>query len=141
MIAIPYSTTVISTELDSESIRERLLTVVGPNKDFRGKLTANGFRLRRNLRWEGSSYRPAIDGKFSSSSKRTDVRLSFWASPRALIQLAAFFGFAEYLSVLEHDSMWWPITASITLHVGLCFFSFVPGQRWAESRLREVLGS
>lgn len=140
MILIPYSRTVITTDLDPETIRERLLTVVGPNKDFRGNLTASGFRLRRNPWWEKDPYRPIADGKFNSRSGATDVHVRFWASPFGLSLVVAFFGFGEYMALTKEILMWWwPVAASITLHVGLCFFSFVPGRRWAESRLRTVL--
>jgi hypothetical protein len=140
MAVIPYSRTVISTALDSETIRERLLTVVGPEKDFGGKLTSNGFRLRRNPWWEKDPYRPVVDGKFNSRFGVIGVQVRFWASPFGLASVAAFFGVGEYMALSRDISMWWwPIAASITLHVGLCFFSFVPGRKWAENRLRSVL--
>ena len=140
MTVIPYSRTMIRTSLDSGSICERLLSVVGPDKDFRGKLTANGFRLRRNPWWEKDPYRPVVDGKFNFRSGGTDVQVRFRASPFGLAAVLGFFGFVEYMFLTRDPSMWWwPIAAYITLHVGFCILSFVPGQKWAEKRLRSVL--
>jgi hypothetical protein len=142
MIVIPYARTTISTDLSSENIRERFLTLVGPNKEFRGKLTDNGFRLRRrNPSWSNDEYRPVIRGKFSSSSTGTCVRLSFWVSPLVLTQGAAFFVFVQYLAVSKHEFMWFPVSVFSALHVGLCCLSFIPGLRWAERRLRQVLAA
>jgi hypothetical protein len=143
MNVVPYSRTVISTGLDSESIFERLVPVVGPDRDFRGKLTANGFRVRvrPHPRWEKDPYRPVVVGKFNSRSGGTDVELRFWAGPFDLATVVAFLGFGEYMVLTREISMWWwPIAATIALHIGFCILSFVPRQRWAESRLREVLG-
>ena len=142
MTVIPYSRTMIRTSLDSGSICERLLSVVGPDKDFRGKLTTNGFRVRvrPHPRWERDPYRPVVVGKFNSRSGGTDVQLKFWAGPFDVAAVVAFLGFGEYMVLTREISMWWwPIAASITLHVGFCILSFVPGQKWAEKRLRSVL--
>lgn len=141
MIAIPYAEIVISTELDSEDIRERLLNVIGPTKDFKGKLTARGFRVRRNVRtWGRDPYHPVISGTFKPRSKGTEVDLSFWASPVEVAQVAALFGFAEYLAISRDISMWWwPLAAFVCTHLGLCLLSFAPGKRWSENRFRSAL--
>jgi hypothetical protein len=141
MLAIPYENIAIVTELDLQTLRDRLQSAIGPEKDFKGELTTNGFRFRRNTRaWGRDPYRPVIHGTFNSTPKGIEVALSFWPSPVELAQVVSLFGFAEYLAISKDISMWWwPIAAFVFVHLGLYVFSFVPGQRWGESRLRRIL--
>src|SRR5882724_1115551 len=60
MVLIPYSIVVINTKLDSTGVHERLLSLIGPGRDFKGELTPYGFRIHRNARWERDPYRPVI---------------------------------------------------------------------------------
>jgi|SRR5882762_2987702 len=141
MFAIPYTKIAIMTEQNSQLIKDRLLSVIGPEKEFKGRLTTYGFRIRRNTRtWGRDPYRPVIRGTFNSHPKGTEVTLVFCPSLIEVAQVVSLFGFAEYLAISRDFSMWWwPIAAFVFVHLGLVVFSFRPGQRWAESRLRQIL--
>jgi hypothetical protein len=129
--------------LASTQVHERLLTVIGPDRDFEGKLTPQGFRVRRNVRsWGRDPYHPLIDGTLADGLKGTDVKLTFRASAIGVAEGVVLFGFVEYLALSRDISMWWwPLAAFVFTHIGLCLLSFAPGQRWSESRIRQVLAT
>lgn len=143
MFGLPYRQITIRTHLDRQKIIENLRGVVGPGKDFKGKLGDRQFRIRRSsYSWGRDPYRPVIRGMIVSVPTGTVLKLTFYPRFIEVVQIMAIFGFAEYLAVSKDISMWWwPIAALTFVHIGLCTFSLIPGQRWAEGRLRNALTS
>jgi hypothetical protein len=143
VFAIPYLRITITSKFDEHEIRERLAGAIGAGREFKGKLTSDGFRLQRNARtWGRDPYRPVIRGRFRAVPQGTEVTTVFWPRILELFELTAFFAFAEWLAISKDAPMWWwPVVAFLFLHLGLYVFSFVPGQRWGESHIRPILES
>ena len=142
VFGIPYVKTTIHTKSGPQEIITRLARIVGPGQDFRGKLTPLNFRIRRKDRSGGRDpYPPSVHGTLKSLPTGTEVTLAFWPRLVDLAEVVAFFCFLEYLAISKNDASrwWWPVVAFLFVHLGFYLFSFVPGQRWAETRLRSVI--
>jgi hypothetical protein len=107
MILIPFDRRIIASCLKTDAIESRLSQAVETSlkwyqhrseKEFRGHVSENGFRIRRNIRGR-NSYLPLIKGKLEPTANGTRVILTFTLHPIVLITLAAFIVWAEILAV------------------------------------------
>ena len=148
MILIPFDRQIIASSLKTDAIKSRLSQVVETSlkwyqhrseKEFRGQVLENGFRIRRNIRGR-NSYLPLIKGKLEPTSNGTRIILTFTLHPIVLIVFAAFIVWAEILAVsIEKSFNFVLLFVFIGFHCLMYVIGYLPEKKKAEEFFEKSL--
>ena len=148
IIGIPYRKLTIASALSPDELASRIKAVVSPRQrwfrgtpkqfEFIGNVCKSGFRLVPNVKGL-NTYQPWIRGKIADATHGARIEIVQSLHPIAVIIVAAFFLWVEYLSFsVTGEFNTFILLAFIGFHLVMYFIGFLSEAKRSALRIKEL---